>query len=243
MKALLLFTLLIVAGNCQAQSSALKSNAESGADQSDFHSGRRYISVNGSAEKEVTPDIIYISVTIKEYFTDAALKQKVSVDDLEKNFLRTVYAAGINGSDISIESISGYGNWGPKRKTESFLASKRYQLKLTDLDKVNYIMSKVDQKAVSNMFISGYDYSKLEDVKKELRIEAMKNARTKAIYMIGALNESIGPVIEAEEQDSDQGNRVSFNRMSIESNDRQSTDLDFKKLNISSTVKVRFQIQ
>lgn len=243
MKALFLFTSMLLASYCQAQSSAPRQVAEQNSDAAEFRSGRRYISVNGSAEKEVTPDIIYISVTIKEYISDVAPRQKQAVDELEKNFLRTVYAAGISGSDISIESISGYGNWGPKRKAESFLASKRYQLKLTDLDKVNYLMSKVDPKAVSNMFISGYDYSKLEDVKKNLRIEAMKNARSKAIYMIGALNESIGPVIEAEEQDSDQGNRIGISRMNVESADRQSTDLEFKKLKISSTVKVRFQIQ
>lgn len=245
MKTLVLLSFLFASTFTQAQSTASRLAADQNAEIAELKNGRRFITVNGSAETEVTPDIIYLSVTIKEYFTDNGQKTKVPVEDLEKDFLRTVYAAGISSKEISIESISGYGNWGPKRKPESFLASKRYQLKLTDLDKVNNIMGRVDPKAVSSLYISGYDYSKLDDIKKSLRIEAMRNARTKAGYMMAALNETVGVVIEAEEQDlGDNNGRVYMGRMLMEkSADAQSTDLEFKKLKISTAVKIKFQIQ
>lgn len=207
--------------------------------------GQRFISVNGYAEKEVSPDIIFISITIKEYFTDNSMKHKQPIDELEKSFLRTAYDAGIKGPDITIEGISGYGNWGTKKKTENFLASKRYQLKLSDLDKINDLMTKVDPKAVASMYVSGYDYSKIADIKKALRTQAMKDARSKASYMITALDETLGPVLEAEEQDADQGmaRPLYMSKMAINNGDTQSSDLEFKKVKVSSTVKVTFQIQ
>lgn len=239
MKTLLFITFFLVSSVSFAQTAATDQNSA----LNDLKNSRRFISVNGYAEKEVSPDIIYISITIKEYFTDNSQKQKVAMDDLEKDFLRTVYAAGINSTDVSIESISGYGNWGPRKKGEIFLASKRYQLKLTDLDKVNNLMSKVDPKAVSSMYVSGYDYSRMEEVKKNLRIEAMKNARIRAAYMMAALNQSIGTVLEAEEQDSEQNASPFMGRMmGMAVMDKQAPDLDFKKLKITSTVKIKFQI-
>lgn len=37
---------------------------------------RKKISVSGSAETEITPDIIYISISLKEYLKDGNSKKK-----------------------------------------------------------------------------------------------------------------------------------------------------------------------
>ena len=45
---------------------------------------RKKINVSGSAEQEVTPDIIYLSISLKEYFKDNNNKKRVDITDLEK---------------------------------------------------------------------------------------------------------------------------------------------------------------
>ena len=244
MKYILSITLLLLFGQTNAQTSekvALSQNKS-------ILTGSippRFISVNGYSEKEVSPDIIYVSVTIREYFTDNAQKHKAPIDELEKNFLRTVYDTGIPASNISIEGISGYANWEPHKKNENFLASKRYQIKLVDLDKMNTLMTQVDPKAVSSIYVSGYDYSHMADLKRQLRTEAMLDAKIKASYMLEALEERAGPVLEVEEQQGDQsGIRPLFMARSMVADGQasQAPDLEFKKVKVSSTVVVKFEI-
>ena len=43
---------------------------------------RRIIQVSGEAEREVTPDIIYLSISLKEYFRDNNTRHKISIDVL-----------------------------------------------------------------------------------------------------------------------------------------------------------------
>jgi uncharacterized protein YggE len=44
---------------------------------------RKKINVSGTAETEVTPDIIYINISLKEYLKDNNSKKKVEITELE----------------------------------------------------------------------------------------------------------------------------------------------------------------
>ena len=53
---------------------------------------RRKIEVTGTAEVEVTPDIIYISISLKEYMDG---KKKVGIETLERALQTAVLKVGI----------------------------------------------------------------------------------------------------------------------------------------------------
>ena len=109
---------------------------------------RRKIEVQGSAEAEVTPDIIYIGMSLKEYFRDGNNRKKVEIEELEKQLQTAVLKAGIPQEDFTINNISGYNNWWERKKAPDFLASKQYRIKVSDLNKFNEIMSAVDPKGI-----------------------------------------------------------------------------------------------
>ena len=46
---------------------------------------KEFVSTVGRAEEEVTPDIIYIDVTLKEFYDNGNTKKKVAIDKLEKD--------------------------------------------------------------------------------------------------------------------------------------------------------------
>ena len=102
------------------------------------------IEVNGSAETEVTPDIIYIGMSLKEYFRDSNNKKKVEIEELERQLQSAVLKAGIPQENFMINNISSYNNWWEKKKTPDFLARKQYRIKVTDLTKFNEIMKDVN---------------------------------------------------------------------------------------------------
>ncbi len=79
---------------------------------------RKKIEVTGNAETEVTPDIIYIGITLKEYFRDNNSKKKIEIEELERQLQTAVERAGIPKENFTINNISSY-DWPWEKKKKS----------------------------------------------------------------------------------------------------------------------------
>lgn len=223
----------------------LRSNI--GSFETDEKNPLRFITVTGTAEKEVTPDIIYLNLTLKEYFLDKDGKNKIFIEDLERNFQRIALDNGLSSENIAIESISGFTRLTSRKKTDSFLASKTYKIKINDLDKINSILDKLDPKALTSVYVSGYDFSQIEQIKKDLRIEAMQNAKIKANYCLSAVGESLGNLLETEIDETFLNQPIGYSSSLFKNNNPlenspNSDSIDFKKIKLGATVHVKFQI-
>jgi len=244
MQRLFVFTLLNLFLSFSVFSQKISSNS------SEEKAPHRFITVTGTAEREITPDIIYLNITLKEYYLDKDGKNKIFIEDLEKNFQRIALDNGVGSENINIESISGFTKLSQRKKTESFLASKTYKLKLSDLDKINNILDKLDPKAITSVYVSGYDFSQADQVKKELRIQAMKNAKDKAAYCLLAVDESLGNLLESEIDETFLNQPIGyssslFRAASVPNTNGQGPDpdsIDFKKIKLGATVHLKFQI-
>ena len=87
---------------------------------------RRKITVTGNAETEVTPDIIYFSISLKEYLNG---KSKISISTLENQLEKAVSAAGIPKSDFTINNLSSYNYVPEKKKNARFPGFQTISLK------------------------------------------------------------------------------------------------------------------
>lgn len=205
---------------------------------------RKKIHVSGTAETEVTPDIIYIGISLKEYFKDNNSKKKVEITELENQLIAAVLKAGIIKEDLMINNVSSYNYATEKKKNPDFLASKQYRLKVADLNKFNQIMESIDAKGVAFTNIESYDYSKMDALKKDLKIKALMAAKEKATYMVTALGEKLGGVIEIQDGGDNAIQPVYRNyMMKAEMADAApAQEIDFKKIKLNFTVNVVFQI-
>ncbi len=205
---------------------------------------RKKIHVSGTAETEVTPDIIYIGISLKEYFKDNNSKKKVEITELENQLIAAVLKAGIAKEDLMINNVSSYNYATEKKKNPDFLASKQYRLKVADLNKFNQIMESIDAKGVAFTNIESYDYSKMDALKKDLKIKALMAAKEKATYMVTALGEKLGGVIEIQDGGDNAIQPVYRNyMMKAEMADAApAQEIDFKKIKLNFTVNVVFQI-
>src|SRR3954468_12440095 len=66
---------------------------------------RRKIEVVGLAEQEVTPDIINVTISLKEYLNG---RSKVTIEQLENQLVKAVNEAGIAKADFTINNLSSY---------------------------------------------------------------------------------------------------------------------------------------
>lgn len=202
---------------------------------------RRKINVSGSAETEVTPDIIYIQISLKEYLNG---KKKVEITDLEKQLFTAVQKAGIAKENLTISNLSSWNYATEKKKNPDFLASKQYRLKVNDLNKFDVILEGIDAKGISNTNIESYDYSKIESLKKDLKVKALLAAKEKAKYMVEALGGKLGDVIEIQDGGDNVIQPVYRNYMmkSAMAEADSAPEIDFKKIKLNFTVNVIFLI-
>ena len=160
----------------------------------------RTITVNGSAEMEIIPDEIYVQVYLKEY--DKKGGGKVSIDKIRQDFLTAVRSLGLPDTSIS---VSGYDAnnynpwWRKKNKKEDLHASITYQVKLRNTAQVDQLVDRLDDNATQNFYISRTTHSKLEEIRKNLKIQAVKAAKDKAQYLADAVNEKVGVAVTINE--------------------------------------------
>ncbi len=207
---------------------------------------RRKIEVIGSSEAEVTPDIIYFAISLKEYFTSS--KKKISIEELERQLQTAVTKAGIAQENFTINNITGYNYTWEKKKNPDFLASKQYRIKVTDLSKLNSIITAVDAKGVEYTNIEGYDYSKIESLKRDLKIKALQAARDKAAYLAEAVNDKVGSALEIQEINNENYPQPMYRAnvmMKAEMADGNASmpDIDFKKIKLNYQMRTVFELK
>ncbi|QJD95440.1 SIMPL domain-containing protein [Mucilaginibacter robiniae] len=204
---------------------------------------RNRIEVTGNATQEITPDIIYVSISLKEYMDG---KNKVTIDQLENQLEKAVNSAGVPKADFTINNVSAYNNTYQKKKNPDFLAAKQYRLKLQDLNRLNQILAVVDAKGIQSTNVDSYDYSKMDAIKRDLKIKALLNAREKAGYMLTAVGEKLGHPIDITENDDinlPAPRPVMYMaKMATADAAPAESDIDFKTIKLNFTVRVIFEI-
>jgi uncharacterized protein YggE len=161
----------------------------------------RTINVSGSAEMEVVPDEIYVQVELREYKKGTV---KIDIESIKKNFIKAVTGLGIADTNISVQGYQGYdaNYWWyrkNKKKNPDMMASINYWVKLNNTKRMDELVEKLDDEATQNFFIAKVSHSKVQEFKKQLKIEAVKAAKEKAIYLAGAIGEGIGNALNINE--------------------------------------------
>jgi uncharacterized protein YggE len=224
-------------------------STKSQAQEKSSDKSQRTISVSGVAEKEILPDIIYFSISLKEYQLKTG--SKFEMNELENQLINAVVKAGIEKENLTVENVYGYNySWNKKNENKDFMARKQFQLKLADAKKLNVILSKIDPKAIEYVRVSQYTHSRLQELNQELQVEAVKNAKAKAVALLKPLDEKVGKVLELNENQQNfqpiyyksyQNNRM----MSASADESASmeSDLDFKNIKLKAEVHIVFSIE
>jgi uncharacterized protein YggE len=128
-----------------------------------------------------------------------------------------------------------------------------YTLKVTNATTVGQVFQQLDKLEITDANIVKVNHSKIDSLKKEVRIMAIKAAKTKADYLLAAIGEQTGkPLIVKEKENSYidpsmlnvRGGRSSSTEYFVDGN-KVSTedDIQFQKIKIQSAIYIKFSIK
>jgi uncharacterized protein YggE len=211
------------------------------------------ITVSGSAEMEIVPDEIYVNITLREYQKKGDNKKEL--ETIKTQFLESCRAVNIPDSAIGIASFTGYNNYvnfRKRKKDPNLMASITFQVKFKDSKAMDALVEKLDDEATQSFIIANTSHSKMTEFRKQLKIQAVKAAKEKGIYLTEAIGEKLGSAITITEPD--EPGSQSYRSNALVSNissqymmnykDKEITqEIDFKKIKLRFEVAVIFALQ
>jgi uncharacterized protein len=206
----------------------------------------RKIDVTGSAEQEVVPDKIFVSITLQEYMKDN--KTRVDMLVLEAQLQKAVAEAGLSKESLTVGNISGYRNWWGKKKPTTFLENKTYVLTVVNLAKIDGILNRIDEKGIASTNIDRYEYSKITELRKEIKIKALQAAKEKASYLLAGIGETLGEALEIHEVEEGYQQQPVYSNMMMRSAamdvaPMQESTVDVQKIKVRYEMKASFRIK
>jgi len=211
---------------------------------------QRTINVNGHSELEITPDEIYVSIELREY--NKKNGDKVDIETIRNQFLTAAKSMGIADTDVVVQGYSGWdGNYWwyqkNKKKNPDMKAGVTYEVKVKTVDDMDKLVDKMDDEATQNFYISRTSHSNMDSIKKQLKFEALKNAKEEAVYLASAFGDNVGNALVVndpnESSNYPQPLMYKTNGIMAEANQSAPMNVDFKKIKIEMNVNVIFELK
>ncbi|MBL4746714.1 MAG: SIMPL domain-containing protein [Flavobacteriaceae bacterium] len=203
-----------------------------------------YIEVNGNATLEVSPNEIFIAITLQE--TDK--NKKNAIESQEKKLKTKLNAAGINCTKkLTVKDFtSSYKNQflskADVRKTKTF------ELLVSNGEELSTVFTILESLGIANSYIIKVDHSDIENLKLHTNIKAIIDAKNKSVSYTKALGQKTGKAIYIREQAQIiHGNYPQYQNLrqvykSSLSMEQETTASEFKNIIIKATVLARFII-
>ena len=202
-----------------------------------------YIEVNGVAEREITPDNIYVNITINEYYS----KGKVTVGEQEQQMIAALKSLGIDTQkNLKVSNISSL----KYKRNNDAITIKHYQLLITDQALVGEVFDLLQQIGITTMLIY-FDNSEIEKYRAEVRKEAIANAHTTASELAEAIGQRVGKCFYIYDSNSDVLPVMYDNAMLMRSAKAYGTaetaveeePLEFKTIRLEYNVQTKFVLE
>jgi len=202
-----------------------------------------FIEVTGSAEIEIVPDEIYISITLQERYDG---KTKITLEKQEEKFFAALKSLNIDLKDVSLaDAQSDFSSY--KWKKEDALASKNYILLVHDAAMVSKVYVKLVEIDAQDAYIAKTSHSKIEEYRKQVKINAMMATKEKAAYLLSSIGGEIGnPIVIQERENYYQPYGIS--QRALNSNaayeiNYNTNDIGFEKIKLRYEIFAQFEIK
>lgn len=212
---------------------------------------RRVIEVSGSAEQWITPDTFTFKISVIERLDK---KEKITIEQQETLLKAELSRIGIDPArSLTVYDLSA--NYFPQKRVREVLGRKDYRLKLTDITKIGPLVELIDRLNVGRLSLESTEHSEITRLREETKIEAIKAAKRKAEYLLGAIGERPGKTLFVKEVDEESPrlrlDGVNSNSNFLSNNITRSapaaadddSDLSFSQIRLRYVIDAKFEIE
>ena len=201
-----------------------------------------YIETRVKVDTLVTPDRIYLNILIAEKDT----KGKISVEEFENKMADKLISLGIDlQKQLTLSDLaSNFKKYFLKRK--DVLKSKAYQLLVYDALTAGKVIVGLEEIGVSNVRFYKTEYSKIEDLKLNLKTKAVSKAKKEAEALLKPLNQKVGNAIYISDVNNYNNYAMQMRTTSLEvAYDKkfEPIDIEFQKIKVQSEINIKFKIE
>jgi len=205
-----------------------------------------YIEVNGYGDTTITPNEIYIRITLSESDT----KDRVSLEDMEKKLVAGLKSLGIKtDKDLTTSNIQSGFRYYALKQTD-VLKKKEYNLKVGDAVMATRVFIKLEELKFGNAEIEKVSHSEISKIRNACRTKAILNAKEKAISLTTVIGQQVGPALLISDYSNDTDGTVQVAQpkrqmmmMTADAPTAELPQIDFEKIHISLSVAVKFALK
>ncbi|MEX2233767.1 MAG: SIMPL domain-containing protein [Cyclobacteriaceae bacterium] len=203
-----------------------------------------FIEVTGTAFREIEPNEIYVMVRLKEFEEN---RQKTSLEKLEKDFYNAVKEAGIDRKRVELAD-AGSDLEKFRRKDKEAFREKTFQIKLTSAAELEKFIEKLSPVKVDAADVTRLHHSDYEKLKLDLKVEALKAARSKAETLLQSIGSSIGKPLIVRDFDFHQpymemNANVMMKNQSMDGVEQAEDPIAFRKIKMQAQITAQFEIK
>ena len=208
----------------------------------DVFKGEHFIEVTGTAQQEIDPNEIYVTIRLREFEEN---KKVTSLEKIDKDFFDALKDANIDRKRVELaDAGSKLGNLGKKEK-DAF-REKTYQLKLTSGAELEKLVEKLDPVKVDLFNVIRVTHSDLDKLKMDLKVKALQVAKLKAETLLKGIGAEVGKPLMVRElevyEPLNQVMRVSYKTVADEAAPAEDP-IAFKKIKLQAQVTAQFEIK
>jgi uncharacterized protein len=204
---------------------------------------QNYIEVNGTAEMEIIPNEIEITISIN----DKDFKTKQAFSEYEKQVVSKLKEMGIAiDNDFSVMNMNSQLKVSFLGK-DNIYSTRNYKVIVHDANKANQVFSEMEKIGITTIAITHFDHSEIEKYRLQVKINAIKVAKDKASALASAIDQNIGKALFISENNFNiyqpNFNANTVFRDKLESNNIQVENVNFQKIELTYTVLVKFELK
>jgi len=205
-----------------------------------------YLETMATVDTMVTPDHIYLSITILESDT----KGKKTIEELEPEMAKKLKSIGIDlDKQLSLSDFSSnFEKYFLKR--QGIMQSKNYELLVYDAATAGQVMYELEQVGISNVNLARAEYSKIDELKIDLRVKAIKKARADSETIAESIDQKLGKAIYISDMNTyfapmHVEGRMMKNQMAgaADMEMYQPVPMEFQKLKFQAQIQAKFILE
>jgi len=203
-----------------------------------------YIEVTGKSIKEIVPDKIYLNIIVREKDN-----KRLDIEKKEKEIMRTLKSIGVDvRKDFSVKDFSSNFQHYFIKRTD-IKKMKEYEVIVHSGVMAGKVLDAMESIGVANVSIDKLRHSKIEEIRMQAKIEAVRNAKQKATLLTKELGQTVGRTLYLRENgdytEYPMENRNRYTRQMMLKSSAQSDEpaqIEFQKIRLEYSVTVRFEI-